>query len=115
VTSTKQTAVYIDKDTALAALRAAAWEQPADPADATCGHPGCTDHPADGRMRIHTTRGGFGADWDLTKAEAFVNTAQRCAWVDNFMHHDLGVIGQDGKPVYFEVRRVPDDAAHGHD
>lgn len=105
------TADYIEKDVALAALRAAAWEQGADPADATCGHPGCTEHPAEGRMRIHTTRGGFGADWDLTEAEEFINRAQRCAWVENFMRHELGVIGENGKPVYFEVRKPAGGAA----
>lgn len=97
--------VYISTEEALEALRGAAWEQPAPEEDAACGHPGCTDHPGQGRLRIHTMLGPIGADWDLTNAEEFVRTAQRCAWVPHSLQHELGVIGADGKAVYFEVRR----------
>jgi hypothetical protein len=96
---------YISVDDALAAVRDAAWEKPADPEDAVCGHTGCTDHPGEGRMRIHTFGRMFGADWDLTSAEEFIRKSQRRAWVDHPMRHELGVIGEDDRPIYFEVRR----------
>jgi hypothetical protein len=103
-------AVYIEKDEALTAARGAAWEEPADPGDATCGHPGCTEHPAPGRLRIHSIWGGIGADWDLTQVEDYIRDAQRCAWVGSFIGHELGVIGEDGRAIYFEVRRAVDAA-----
>lgn len=97
--------MYISNEEALEAVRGAAWTEPADEKDTTCGHPGCTDHPGEGRLRIHTYGRMFGADWDLTGAEEFIRTAKRCAWVEHMMGHELGVIGADDRPIYFDVRR----------
>jgi hypothetical protein len=108
---TTNAAVYITADEALAAIRDAAWIQ-YDYDKATCGHPGCTEHPDESRRRIHTQSShGFGADWDLDKAEAFVRTAQRCAWVNGLVRHALGVIGADGRAIYFDAKRPTDGAA----
>lgn len=97
--------VYISNEEALDALRRAAWTEPAPEEATTCGHPGCTDHPGEGRKRIHTLLGFIGADWDLPDAEEYIRTAKRCAWVEHPMRHNLGVIGADDRTIYFEARR----------
>jgi hypothetical protein len=98
----------ITKDEAIAALRAAAWEEQPESEDAVCGHPGCTDHPAKGRMRIHSFRSFIGCDWDLDRAEAAVRAAQAVAWVDDILDHNLAVREQDGGTVRFDAKRPAD-------
>ncbi len=70
-----------------------------------CGHPGCTEHRAEGKRRIHTFRGPFGADWDLDEAEREVEGALEIRWVDHLFRHNLGVKCADGSAVYFDVPR----------
>lgn len=104
--------VYISVEEALEAVRAAAWREPAKPEAAVCGHPGCTDHPGEGRKMIHVLT-GFGCDISLEAAEERIRGAQRCAWVESLLRHDLGVIDADGYACYFEVRRPQVVAAAG--
>jgi hypothetical protein len=101
---------FIGAQEALDAVRGAAWIQ-YDSDKATCGHPGCTDHAAE-RKRIHTfSERGFGADWNLDFTEAFVMSAKRCGWGGDMPGHDLGVVGADGRLIFFEVKRPVGDAA----
>lgn len=104
--------MYISIEEALEAVRAAAWTEPAPPEDATCGHPGCEDHPGEGRKMIHVLS-GFGMDLPLESAEEFVRNAQRCAWVQSLMGHELGAVCADGKARYFDVRR-PTEVVSAH-
>jgi len=106
------TVEWITPAEALAAIRAASWTK-YDHEAATCGHPGCTDHPAE-TQRIHTrSRRGFGADWDLAEAEAYVQSAMRCGWGEDLLFgHELGVVGRDDRLIFFEVKRPAARASH---
>ena len=69
----------------------------------TCGHPGCEDHPRT-RAVIHTTLGGFGADWDLRAALDALDSAQTIEWSWSLMGHDLLVVTDEDKHLRFGVR-----------
>lgn len=99
------TTVEITAEEAIAAARAAAFTCEPEPEAATCGHPGCTDHPGEGRKIIHSRRGGLGADWDLADVEQEIANAQRVAWIDGFLGHELAVVPAEGSPINFEVKR----------
>lgn len=94
----------ITKEEALAALRAAAWTQPARDEDAECGHPGCVNHPGPGRLRIHSILGGIGADHDLTTAEHYVDQAESVRWSPSFSGHDLVVSMPDGRVYWYHAQ-----------
>jgi hypothetical protein len=96
--------VEITKDEALAAVRAGAWTGDPDPASATCGHPGCTDHPGEGSKIVHCAMSFTGADWSLAAVERAIDLATRIAWVDGFAGHDLSV-ESEGRQFYFAVKR----------
>jgi hypothetical protein len=94
----------ISKDEAIAAVRRDSWTQYRSEL-ATCGHPGCEDHPG-GVERIHSLLGGIGADWDVTHVVEFIESAQRCGWLKgSFLGHQLVVLGADGRRVRFEAKK----------
>jgi hypothetical protein len=100
----------LSRDEAITAVHEAAWIQ-YDYENATCGHRGCQEHPNESRKRIHSlSEHGFGADWDLDKAEDFISRAVTGGWVGTFSGHHLRVVGEDGRVIYFEVKQ-PGDAA----
>lgn len=101
----------LSRDEAITAVREASWIQ-YDYDNATCGHPGCQDHPDESRKRIHSlSEHGFGADWDLDRAEDFIVHAASGRWVDNVSGHHLRVAGEDGRVIYFEAKRPSGGAA----
>lgn len=96
--------IEIGKADAIAAVRDAAWVQYRSEL-ATCGHPGCEDHPG-GVERIHTrSRHGIGADWDLDAAVAFIESAERCGWMVRAIGHDLLVVGPNDYLISFEAKQ----------
>jgi hypothetical protein len=100
----------ISKADAIAAVHAASWVQYRSEL-ATCGHRGCEDHPG-GVQRIHSMLGGFGADWDVDDVVLFIETAERCGWLEgSFLGHQLAVVGADGRRMRFEANRPTGDAA----
>lgn len=102
--------IEISKADAIAAILDATWIQYRSEL-ATCGHPGCEEHPG-GVARIHSRLGAIGADWDADAAVAFIETAQRCGWlVGGFGGHDLAVLGADGRRMHFEAKRPEGGAA----
>jgi hypothetical protein len=98
--------IEISQADAITAVRDASWIQ-YRPELATCGHRGCEDHPG-GVQRIHSLSvHGFGADWDVDEAVAFIESAQRCGWLvgPGMPGHDLAVVGADGRRMRFEAKR----------
>lgn len=74
-----------EREDMLQRLRAAAW----------------TD--GNGRTTVHSFAGGFGADWDLADAVAFVEAADVAVWQDNWLNHDLAAQNAEGRVVRFAV------------
>lgn len=102
--------IEISKADAVAAVRSASWIQYLSEL-ATCGHPGCEDHPG-GVERIHSvTFNGLGADWDLDRAIAFIERSARCGWLVGTPGHDLAVVGAGGFQIRFASKRPAGDAA----
>lgn len=56
---------------------------------------------------IHTTAGGFGADWSLAEAVAFIENADVIGWKLHLFRHNLAA-RSGGRVVFFEVP-APDD------
>jgi hypothetical protein len=98
----------LTKEDALRLVRENAWEERTD--EVTCGHPGCEDHRAKGRLMIHTFS-AFGCDVSLESAEKDIAEATEVGWVDHLLRHDLAIIRANRMPLYFDVPRpveVPD-------
>ncbi len=58
-----------------------------------------------GRTLLHSFAGPFGADWDLTAVHAAIDAAADVRWKpDHVLAHQLLVIDQDGRRVYFDVK-----------
>lgn len=45
-----------------------------------------------GRNLIHCFLGSFGADWDLDGALALLERAERIAWANHGLRHDLVIV-----------------------
>lgn len=84
--------VRIERDTAAAALRAAAF---------LVEDPDSVDY---GRTLIHCFIGSIGASWDLDAALRVVAQATLVAWTDNLFSHDLTVVAHS-KQYNFDVQR----------
>lgn len=93
----------ISKAAAIAAVIAASWTE-YRPELSTCGHRGCEDHPG-GVERIHSLLGWAGANWDVDDVIAFIDSAERCGWLDTPLGHKLMVVGADGRRMRFEAKR----------
>jgi len=92
----------LTKDEALRLVRENAWEERTD--EVTCGHPGCEDHRAKGRLMIHTFS-AFGCDISLAAAEEYIAEATAVKWVDHLLRHDLAAVQPNGRAICFDVRR----------
>lgn len=83
--------VEVEKDTAIAAVREAAF----------------TD--SDGRVIVHSFLNApgmmLGADWDLDDVIEEIHKAEALYWFDDFMGHDLALITLDHKAYKFQVKR----------
>jgi hypothetical protein len=79
--------VHIDKETASAALRDAAFTS-----------------EVDGRTTVHSFLGGIGADHDLDLALGLVIDAEEIAWTTHLLRHDLAV-RVDGRVYHYDVPR----------
>lgn len=117
--------VALTVDEAVAAIEAAAWTEHVDDdayrnavealAAMADGKPGpfsgeeiravIAAHVPVPRRVIHTTAGGFGADWTAESAVAFAREpGAECAWTWHLMQHDLMITSSSGRAVHFEVR-----------
>ena len=56
-----------------------------------------------GRTIIHTRAGGFGADWDVSAAVAFIDAAEQVGWGDSLLGHNLYAV-KDGRCIFFDVK-----------
>lgn len=52
---------------------------------------------------IHSFRSFIGADWDREAVVETINNAEKIAWIDDVLGHDLAVMEKSGKVVRFEV------------
>lgn len=95
--------VTIDVDTAIAAARAAAWDE-----GERCPHCEGAGRRPGGRKLIHSRGSMFGADWDLAGVEAEIRGAKQVAWIASWGGHDLVVLDQNSKQWSFEVKRPAD-------
>ncbi|MGW4127991.1 hypothetical protein [Amycolatopsis japonica] len=88
----------IDREAVLQAARAQAWDE-----GKKCEHcKGAGELPG-GRKLIHTFRGGFGADWDLSAVEEFIGKADRVEEGRGLFGPPLVVATVGAEQVAFEI------------
>lgn len=58
-----------------------------------------------GRTLVHSFAGPFGADWELAAVYEAIDAAAEVRWVRGAaLGHELVVIEQDGRRVWFDVK-----------
>lgn len=87
-------------------VQAAGYTVGGDPGSRRYGDPEpATSEQGEPRTVIHVVTGMLrGADWDLTDALVFLDTAETIGWDRHIVGHDLVAIG-DGRTVRFDVRQ----------